>query len=77
MTYKFSPSSLSVLKDCPRCFWLEKVKNIGGKALQEIAELLRDEELNFSMKFEDAGGDLRITNQGTPPVVPASVVEES
>jgi len=56
---------------------LEKVKNIGGKALQEIAELLRDEELNFSMKFEDAGGDLRITNQGTPPVVPASVVEES
>lgn len=22
MTYKFSPSSLSLLKDCPRCFWL-------------------------------------------------------
>ena len=56
---------------------LEKVKNIGGKALQEIAELLRDEELNFAMKFEDAGGDLRITNQGTPPVVPVSAVEES
>ena len=55
---------------------LEKVKNIGGKALQEIAELLRDEELNFSMKFEDAAGDLRITNQGTPPVVPVSAVEE-
>ncbi len=55
---------------------LEKVKNIGGKALQEIAELLRDEELNFEMKFEDAGGDLRITNQGTPPVVPVSQVEE-
>lgn len=22
MTYKFSPSSLSLLKECPRCFWL-------------------------------------------------------
>ncbi len=22
MAYKFSPSSLSLLKDCPRCFWL-------------------------------------------------------
>lgn len=22
MSYKFSPSSLSLLKDCPRCFWL-------------------------------------------------------
>jgi DNA-directed RNA polymerase subunit alpha len=55
---------------------LEKVKNIGGKALQEIAELLRDEELNFAMKFEDAGTDLRITNQGTPPVVSVSAVEE-
>ena len=23
MSYKFSPSSLSLLKDCPRCFWLQ------------------------------------------------------
>jgi len=23
MPYKFSPSSLSLLKECPRCFWLE------------------------------------------------------
>src|SRR3990167_9464673 len=28
MTYKFSPSSLSLLKDCPRCFWLHFNKNI-------------------------------------------------
>ncbi|MBU0460216.1 MAG: PD-(D/E)XK nuclease family protein [Nanoarchaeota archaeon] len=28
MTYKFSPSSLSLLKDCPRCFWLKFNKNI-------------------------------------------------
>jgi len=28
MTYKFSPSSLSLLKDCPRCFWLNFNQNI-------------------------------------------------
>lgn len=28
MAYKFSPSSLSLLKDCPRCFWLHFNKNI-------------------------------------------------
>ena len=28
MTYKFSPSSLSLLKDCSRCFWLQFNKNI-------------------------------------------------
>lgn len=28
MAYTFSPSSLSLLKDCPRCFWLKYNKNI-------------------------------------------------
>ncbi|MBN4049003.1 PD-(D/E)XK nuclease family protein [archaeon AH-315-M20] len=28
MSYKLSPSSLSLLKDCPRCFWLKFNKNI-------------------------------------------------
>jgi len=28
MPYKFSPSSLSLLKDCPRCFWLQFNKDI-------------------------------------------------
>lgn len=28
MPYKLSPSSLSLLKDCPRCFWLHFNKNI-------------------------------------------------
>lgn len=28
MIYKFSPSSLSLLKDCPRCFWLQFNKGI-------------------------------------------------
>jgi hypothetical protein len=28
MTYKFSPSSLNLLRDCPRCFWLHFKKGI-------------------------------------------------
>ena len=28
MNYKLSPSSLSLLKECPRCFWLQMVKRI-------------------------------------------------
>ena len=28
MAYKFSPSSLSLLKECPRCFWLQFNRNI-------------------------------------------------
>ena len=27
-TYKLSPSTLNLFLDCPRCFWLEKVKRI-------------------------------------------------
>ena len=32
MIYKFSPSSLSLLKDCPRCFWLRFNKKINRPA---------------------------------------------
>lgn len=46
---------------------LLKVKNVGEKALQEIAELLQKEQLNFGMQFEDGDGDLRATKAGTPP----------
>ena len=28
MAYKFSPSCLSLLKDCPRCFWLQMNKGV-------------------------------------------------
>ena len=28
MNYTFSPSSLSLLKECPKCFWLHFNKNI-------------------------------------------------
>ncbi len=46
---------------------LLKVKNVGEKAIQEIADLLQREGLNFAMRFEEADGDLRISNPGTPP----------
>jgi DNA-directed RNA polymerase subunit alpha len=46
---------------------LLKVKNVGEKALGEIAELLRREGLNFGMKFEETEGELRITDEGMPP----------
>ena len=46
---------------------LLKVKNVGEKALKEIADLLRAQELNFGMRFEEVDGDLRITNPGAPP----------
>ncbi|MGH7582109.1 MAG: DNA-directed RNA polymerase subunit alpha [Gemmatimonadales bacterium] len=55
---------------------LLEVKNIGIKALQEIADLLRAEDLNLEMEFEDAGGDIRITSPGVEPEVPAAPVEE-
>lgn len=47
---------------------LLKVKNVGDKALQEIAELLVKEDLGFGMKFEEVDGDLRIVDQGQPPL---------
>ena len=28
MEYKLSPSSLNLLEECPRCFWLKTVKKI-------------------------------------------------
>jgi DNA-directed RNA polymerase subunit alpha len=48
---------------------LLKVKNVGEKALKEIADLLREQELNFGMRFEDADGDIRVVFAGTPPSV--------
>src|SRR6185436_10011163 len=46
---------------------LLKVKNVGEKAIQEIADLLQREQLNFGMRFEEAEGDLRVANPGAPP----------
>jgi DNA-directed RNA polymerase subunit alpha len=46
---------------------LLKVKNVGEKALGEIAELLRREGLNFGMKFAETEGELTVTDPGVPP----------
>jgi DNA-directed RNA polymerase subunit alpha len=44
-----------------------KVKNFGKKSLNEIADLLERENLNFGMRFEETGDGLRILDRGTPP----------
>jgi hypothetical protein len=40
---------------------------VGEKALKEIADLLRAQDLNFGMRFEEADGDLQIAFAGLPP----------
>src|SRR5438445_8174824 len=55
---------------------LLKVKNVGEKALAEIAELLRREGLNFGMKLEEVEGELRVVDPGTPPVAQVTEGDE-
>ncbi len=45
-----------------------KVKNVGEKALGEIADLLKSEGLNFGMAFDDVDGDVVVTRDGAAPV---------
>ena len=52
-----------------------KVKNVGEKALGEIAELLRREGLNFGMAFDETGGQLIVTNPGLPPEAQATAAD--
>jgi DNA-directed RNA polymerase subunit alpha len=51
---------------------LLKVKNVGEKALSEIAELLQREGLNFGMTFEETDGELRVLRPGVPPMAQPS-----
>ena len=44
-----------------------QVKNFGKKSLNEIAELLERETLNFGMKYEETMDGVRILDRGTPP----------
>jgi DNA-directed RNA polymerase subunit alpha len=44
-----------------------QVKNFGKKSLQEIAELLERENLNFGMRFEETGDGVRVLDWGTAP----------
>jgi len=56
--------------------WL-KVKNVGEKALGEIAELLRREGLNFGMQLEEtAGGDIHVVDPGSAPLAQLTGTEE-
>jgi DNA-directed RNA polymerase subunit alpha len=52
---------------------LLKVKNVGEKALGEIAELLRREGLNFGMRFEETGGAVKVLDPGAAPMAQATV----
>ena len=56
---------------------LDDVKNIGDKAIHEIAEMLQKEKLKFGMKFDEIDGDLRITDHGSLPAIPAASGEEA
>jgi DNA-directed RNA polymerase subunit alpha len=56
---------------------LLKVKNVGEKALAEIADLLQREGLNFGMVFEEVAGELRIVNPGTAPMAQSGAGEEN
>jgi len=48
---------------------LLRVKNVGEKALGEIAELLRREGLNLGMKLEERDdGSYQVLDAGTPPL---------
>jgi DNA-directed RNA polymerase subunit alpha len=56
-----------------------QVKNFGKKSLNEIADLLERENLNFGMRYEESAEGVRITDPGTPPnraAVPVSGDDE-
>lgn len=57
---------------------LLKVKNVGEKAVSEIADLLGSQSLNFGMVFEEVGSELRVIQRGTSPaaVQAAAAAEE-
>jgi DNA-directed RNA polymerase subunit alpha len=44
-----------------------QVKNFGKKSLQEIADLLEREGLNFGMRYEETPDGIKVTDWGTAP----------
>lgn len=70
-------SSISTVGDLVRYTEddLLKVKNVGEKALTEIAELLRREQLNFGMVWEEQDGKITVTHWGQPPAMIAGPVD--
>ena len=54
---------------------LLKVRNVGEKAVAEIAELLLREGLNFGMQWEESETGVKIVDKGVVPVVRPVVAE--
>lgn len=54
---------------------LLKVRNVGEKAVAEIAELLLREGLNFGMQWEESEAGFHLIDRGTTPVVRPVVAE--
>jgi len=54
---------------------LLKVRNVGEKAVAEIAELLIREGLNLGMQWEETDAGFRLIDRGTTPVVRPVVAE--
>ena len=74
MPYKFSPSSLSLLKECPRCFWLHFNKGIKrpdsifpslpsgmDRILKAHFDSFRDKEL-LPPELKDVNGEVKLFN---------------
>ena len=70
-------SSIATLGDLVRYTEddLLKVKNVGEKALSEIADLLRREQLNFGMAFDERDGQVIVTNPGRAPALAAASID--
>ncbi|HTT67904.1 MAG TPA: hypothetical protein VMF70_07745, partial [Gemmatimonadales bacterium] len=54
---------------------LLKVRNVGEKAVAEIAELLLKEGLAFGMQWEEAEGGIRVLDPGIKPVIRPLIAE--
>jgi len=70
-------SSISTVGDLVRYTEddLLKVKNVGEKALAEIADLLRREQLNFGMVWDERDGRITVSHWGQPPAVTVGPVD--
>lgn len=71
-------SGIRTVGDLVRCTQdqLLKVRNVGDKAVEEIADLLLRERLNFGMQWEDTDAGFRILDWGAVPV-PSVVTSEA
>jgi DNA-directed RNA polymerase subunit alpha len=70
-------SNIRTVGDLVRCSQdqLLKVRNVGDKAVEEIADLLVRERLNFAMQWEDTDAGFRILDWGAAPVPSVAAAE--